>query len=105
MLFTLLYGKGALSSQNVVAHGSAGFLWLLRTNSAIDATMELERFAKVVGALDGVAPPLVHHFGNHLDECRQSRVAGCRSHSPVKEDVVDQILLRVIDHGVHLRQL
>ncbi len=74
-------------------------------DGAIDLAVHLGGFFEVDGVLHGLAAVLVEVGGDGLHESAEDGVAGGAGDSAMEADVVNEVLLRIRERGVHLGDL
>src|ERR1039457_4414050 len=87
----------ALGGMQVAFHGEACIVGVSFANCAVDLPVGLKGVLAVSCALRGLASLVVEGGRNRLHQRCQDRIAGCFSDSPMKADIVNQILCRVVD--------
>ena len=94
-MLRFLERKSILGPDDVLAHRFTRCFRLAGSDGAIDFSMELEGFVEIVCALNRRAASLVKDCRNHLDECRERRIARSSRDGAMKRDVVHKKLLRI----------
>ena len=89
----------------VLLHDLACVGGVVGADGAVDFSVHLGGLFEVGGALDGLAAALVEVGGDGLHECAEDGVAGGSGDGAVEADVVDEVLLGVVEGGVHLGYL
>ena len=104
-------GFGALPSSmtwkhaglvEMLLHNLAGVGGVVGADGAVDLAMHLGGLFEALGALNGLAAAFVEVGGDGLHEGAEDGVAGGTCDGAVEADVVDEVLLRVVEGGVHL---
>ena len=94
-----------LAIVEVLLHGLAGVDGVVGADGAVDLAVHLGGLLEVLGVLDGLAAVVVEVGGDGLHEGAEDGVAGGSGDGAVEADVVDEVLLGVVEGGVHLGDL
>ncbi len=100
-----LSGLGFAGQLEVLLHGLAGLGGVVGADGAVDLAVHLGGLFQVLGVLDGLAAVAVEVGSDGLHQGAEDGVAGGSGDGAVETDVVDEVLLGVVEGGVHLGDL
>ena len=98
-------GLGHAGEVEVLLHGELGLRRVVRADGAVDLAVHLGGLLEVLGVLDGEAAVVVEVGGDGLHQRGEDGVAGGAGDGAVEAHVVDEVLVRVAERGVHLGDL
>src|SRR5712692_7355710 len=89
----------------MVVHGVARPIAVAVADRAVDLPMHLCGFFQVGSISDGLPPHIEQNGGNHIHERRQDAIPRSGGHGLMESHVVDEELFRLVERGIHSRDL
>jgi hypothetical protein len=102
------FGLGRLrnaSEIEVLFHGDAGLRRIMRANRTVDLTVHLRRLLEIQSIDNSFAAVFVKIGGYGLHKCAKDWVSRRPGNRPMKPNVMNEVLVRIGERGIHLRNL